>query len=145
MTYDLDSIGGNCPVQADITLRHNGEERLAYFRARGDAWSVEVWAPGRKRASSDGLPEGSAEWFIEMDWGTGYDAGWMELDAARALIAWALDGWAADWPSDAANRPGFALPEPPSRGGLVAMLTEDEARAGIERLKAIVAKRGQRP
>lgn len=68
----IDSIGGNCPVQAEGTI--NGLR--FYFRSRGEHWSVEV----HPTASGPYLdwPDDGAEWVYEEEYGDGpFDAGWM--------------------------------------------------------------------
>lgn len=73
--------GGNCPVQIEGTI----DGRPFYFRARGESWSLEV------HPTADGAylswPEDGAEWSVEQEWGDGpFEAGWMSLDTARAIV-----------------------------------------------------------
>ena len=74
-------IGGFCPVQG----YGNVDGMNWYFRARGDAWSFEVWdAP-----FGDGgkLPVGDPLWLAEADYGEGdYDASWMPFSHAWRFI-----------------------------------------------------------
>jgi len=69
----ITELGGNCPVQAEGTIR--GE--LFYFRARGNRWSLSI--------GSD--PIGSPAWWMVEQYGEGpYDAGWMPEDDAEKFI-----------------------------------------------------------
>jgi hypothetical protein len=70
----FNSIGGNCPVQAEGWF--DGE--AFYFRARGDEWQFHV-GPEEGRFESD-------EWVIERDYGSGFDAGWMPKHEAVGFI-----------------------------------------------------------
>lgn len=75
----IDWLSGFCPVQA--------EGKIAgipfYFRARGAHWNLNV--------GTDPLSENS--WSTGEAYGTGFDAGWMELDEARAFIARGAGLW----------------------------------------------------
>lgn len=68
------SKGGNCPVQAEGTF--DGNE--FYFRARGDEWQFHV-GPDAERF-------GPNEYVAEGEYGDGFDAGWMPLHTAIAII-----------------------------------------------------------
>lgn len=71
---EIQSIGGNCPVQAEGRI--NGEP--FYFRARGRWWSLSV-------GGSDVV--GDPQWYHEEPWGEDpYSAGWMDESEARRLI-----------------------------------------------------------
>jgi hypothetical protein len=71
---DIDTIGGNCPVQAEGTI--NGKP--FYFRARGTHWSLRV-------GGADVV--GDPAWEYEEPYGEGpYDAGWMSEQEARQFI-----------------------------------------------------------
>lgn len=83
----------SCPVQADVALTRDGIARVAYFRARGSCWELTIWPPGF--ATVDAAFDAPAEWSVELDWGNEYAAGWMTRAQARALIAWAVEQWAA--------------------------------------------------
>lgn len=112
------ALAGNCPVQGDVTILRataaGEEQRYAYFRARGAAWSLEVYPAGITTIQVwNELPEAESEWFIRLPWGAWPDAGWMEYDQAQVLIAWALEQWARGCPSDP---PAGMLPTPPSMG-----------------------------
>jgi hypothetical protein len=73
----IDTIGGNCPVQAEGEI--NGWP--FYFRARGQHWSLEVAEPGFQAC-------GEAVWETFVDYGDEpFAAGWMEEDEARGFIA----------------------------------------------------------
>lgn len=70
----IDTIGGNCPVQAEGTI--DGQE--FYFRARGMRWSLSVG--GRDVV-------GAPDWYYEEPYGEEeFAAGWMTEDEARAFI-----------------------------------------------------------
>jgi hypothetical protein len=102
----IESLYGNCPVQADGTI--DGEP--FYFRARGDEWAIEI-GPGNthlvvealdvtegtgeeKRAASDRI-EALDYWRYEEAYGEWPDAGWMTEDEARAFIAKGAELWRA--------------------------------------------------
>lgn len=71
-------IGGNCPVQAEGTIRG----KPFYFRARGEAWSIGI----------GGEVVMEPEWFYEEDYGDEpYVAGWMTEAEARAFIEKSAD------------------------------------------------------
>lgn len=78
---EIDTIGGNCPVQAEGRI--DGEP--FYFRARGSSWSIGI----------GGEPVGEPDWSHEEEYGSGYDAGWMSEDEAREFISQAASAWAA--------------------------------------------------
>jgi hypothetical protein len=67
----IDTIGGNCPVQAEGVI----DGFVFYFRARGRAWSVEIY---------DGAHEPWTTTQLYSD--EPYAAGWMTEDEARAFI-----------------------------------------------------------
>ena len=71
----LDSIGGNCPVQANGDVDGN----WFYFRARGDEWQFYV-------ADSDDLIFDAPDFYVERDYGSGFDAGWMPQHEAIGFI-----------------------------------------------------------
>ena len=72
-SYQIEEIGGNCPVQAE---GHIGGKTKFYFRARGEHWTLGI---GRE-------PVDSPDWEYGEDYGTWPDAGWMTVDEARAFI-----------------------------------------------------------
>lgn len=74
----FDSMGGNCPVQAEGSF----DGQRFYFRARGDEWSLNVWT-GTDRYLEAANPE---EWEIEREYGSGFEAGWMPLHEAIGFI-----------------------------------------------------------
>ena len=79
----IDSIGGNCPVQADGSI--NGFP--FYFRARGDQWTLSI-AHKESRDPVDvscGFAEG---WRYREAYGEedSFDAGWMEHEEALKFI-----------------------------------------------------------
>lgn len=85
MAYEITSIGGNCPVQAEGTI----DGMPFYFRARGEAWSFSV------AASADGNPvevfgdggeDGGFYYREDYNPGDAFGAGWMEESEARAFI-----------------------------------------------------------
>src|SRR4051812_24067155 len=87
----IDTIGGNCPVQAEGTI----DDWPFYFRARGSHWSLEVAEPGFE-------PCGEAVWEHRAKYSDEqYAAGWMTEAEARAFIAQAVPlflAWRADSP-----------------------------------------------
>lgn len=71
----LDSIGGNCPVQAEGDV----DGQRFYFRARYDEWQFHV-------APSDDAIFADPTFYIERDYGGGFDAGWMPKHEALGFI-----------------------------------------------------------
>ncbi len=67
----IDTIGGNCPVQAEGQI----DGFVFYFRARGRAWSVEIYDGGDE-------PWVTTQFYSDEP----YAAGWMSEDEARAFI-----------------------------------------------------------
>ncbi len=66
----IETIGGNCPVQAEGQIDGFG----FYFRARGEQWSIEIY---------DGSEKG---WYYSEPYGTTFEAGWMDKEEAEAFI-----------------------------------------------------------
>lgn len=72
----IDSIGGNCPVQAEGFI----DGWPFYFRARGQEWSMSIAEPGFDAC-------GEEVWEHREPYGDDpYAAGWMPEDEARAFI-----------------------------------------------------------
>lgn len=69
----IDSISGNCPVQAEGTIG----DKLFYFRARGARWSIDIGGED---------PCARAEWSYTEPFGAWPEAGWMEPEQAEWLI-----------------------------------------------------------
>jgi hypothetical protein len=71
----IDTLNGNCPVQAEGTIDgHN-----FYFRARWQHWSIDIGGDD---------PCDSADFTYREAYGDDpYSAGWMSDDEARAFIA----------------------------------------------------------
>jgi hypothetical protein len=94
---DVLQLGGNCPVQGDGILSYNGEEiARAYFRARGAAWEVEVWAtprPAGEGCDPYGMPDADPDWWHGVSWGVWPDAGWMSERTALRLFWTACVLW----------------------------------------------------
>jgi hypothetical protein len=68
---EIQTLGGNCPVQAEGQIDGYG----FYFRARGSHWSLEIYTG----------PEGP--WEHWEDYGnTPFDAGWMTEEEAEEFI-----------------------------------------------------------
>lgn len=82
MNLVIESIGGNCPVQAEGMI---GEKHF-YFRSRGAAWQFHV------ADDEAGIFE-SGEWIYEEDYGEWPDAGWITEEEARAFIGKAAAVW----------------------------------------------------
>lgn len=70
----LTSFGGNCPVQAEGMV----DGQTFYFRARGDAWSLDI--------GPEEQWHGFGCWRIERDYGEWPDAGWMPKHEALGFI-----------------------------------------------------------
>ena len=78
----IESLGGNCPVQAHGTICGHP----FYFRARGEYWEFSVANKECKDPVevSCGFEDG---WRYSEDYGDGpFEAGWMTEDEARAFI-----------------------------------------------------------
>lgn len=73
-SYQIDMIGGNCPVQAE---GHIGGRTKFYFRARGDQWSMSIG--GRDLI-------GNPSWYYSEPYGVWPEAGWMPEAEARDFI-----------------------------------------------------------
>lgn len=87
MTLQIETIGGNCPVQAEGTI----DGVPFYFRARGRRWSMGI----------GGDPVGEPEWLCQCSWGDGpgdnrFAAGWMSEVEALRLIEWCAAEYAAN-------------------------------------------------
>lgn len=77
MSYEITSIGGNCPVQAEGTI----DGMPFYFRARGEHWSFSV------ADTPDGPPVEGKGFYYEEDYGDEpYAAGWMPESEAYVFI-----------------------------------------------------------
>ncbi|MFZ3583718.1 hypothetical protein ACOI1H_16305 [Loktanella sp. DJP18] len=68
----IDTLYGQAPVQSEGTVAGIP----FYFRARGARWTMNIGAD----------PLGSAAWGFEESFGTGFEAGFMDEDEARANI-----------------------------------------------------------
>jgi len=90
-SYQIDTIGGNCPVQAEGRI---GGRTKFYFRARGDRWSMSIG--GRDLI-------GDPDWYFEEDYGVWPDAGWMPVEEARQKIDQAIKLYWSKVPSMAAR------------------------------------------
>ena len=75
MGVSIDTIGGNCPVQAEGKI---GGRTDFYFRARGEHWQMHI---GHKRDWFTGR-----EWLHEEGYGAWPDAGWMHDHEALEFI-----------------------------------------------------------
>lgn len=78
MAYEITSIGGNCPVQAEGMI----DGLPFYFRARNNSWSFSVAATKWEDASF------ARGWYYNEPYKRDeqYAAGWMEESEARAFI-----------------------------------------------------------
>lgn len=86
----IDSIGGNCPVQAEGHI----DGQPFYFRARGKRWSLSI----------GGEPVGAPGWSHHEEWPGGpYDAGWMSLEDALRCIARGIELYDAAPPRESGN------------------------------------------
>jgi len=83
----IDSLGGNCPVQAEGSF----DAQRFYFRARGDEWEFHAWMGSEKYLEAPN-PD---EWYIEHGYGEGYDAGWMPQHEAVNFICEAVTQYRA--------------------------------------------------
>jgi hypothetical protein len=88
---EVDEFGGWCPVQ--VTGMIDGLP--FYFRARGDAWRLNIAdAPGGD-AVGVGFP-GCPGWSYGENWGTWPDAGYMPDDIAIGFIEASIGKWRAE-------------------------------------------------
>lgn len=77
----IDSLGGNCPVQAEGII---GPAPF-YFRARGEHWSIEIGGGFVLEDADKGIP--AEGFYMEEKWGDGpFSAGWMSEKEATLLI-----------------------------------------------------------
>ena len=80
----IDTIYGNCPVQAEGAI--DGEP--FYFRARGEHWSMSI--------GGDDVV-GEPDWYYDEDYGRGpFVAGWMSVEEAKLFIEQAARQWASE-------------------------------------------------
>lgn len=70
--FEIESLGGNCPVQAEGIV----DGQPFYFRARGNAWSMSI----------GGDVYCQPDWYMEETYGRWPDAGWMSEEEAMAFI-----------------------------------------------------------
>ncbi len=82
--FEIEYIGGNCPVQAEGLVYG----KPFYFRARGQRWSMSI-------GGADVV--GNPEWYHEEPWGkTMFAAGWMTEHEAIAMMTKAFALYARD-------------------------------------------------
>ena len=78
LNIKIETIGGQCPVQAHGTIL--GTE--FYFRARGQAYSLAIGE------DPVGIPEFGKGWYVKKSWGKHeFDAGYMPVNIALLLIS----------------------------------------------------------
>lgn len=82
----LASFGGNCPVQAEGMV----DGQTFYFRARGDAWSLDI--------GPEDTWHGDGAWRIDGDYGSGFDAGWMHKHEALGFMVEGIAAYRAARP-----------------------------------------------
>jgi hypothetical protein len=89
MTLTIETIGGNCPVQAEGTI----DGKPFYFRARGRGWSIGIGGNpiGHPR---DMREADRPDWYVECFYTSWPNAGWMTEDEARRLIEWCAGEYA---------------------------------------------------
>ena len=84
MILRIDTLGGQCPVQAEGFV---GDAPF-YFRARGSRWSMSI-------GGADVV--GKPDFHHEEPYGSGpFDAGHMSVDEARAFLEGAARLYAAE-------------------------------------------------
>ena len=71
MDYEIEWLGGLCPVQAEGTI----DDKPFYFRSRGTHWSFTV--------GSDII---KPEWYYEEEYGEWPSAGWISEEEALSFI-----------------------------------------------------------
>ena len=78
LNIKIETIGGNCPVQAHGTIFGTA----FYFRARGQSYSLAIGE------NPVGIPEYDKGWYVKKSWGKReFDAGYMPVNLALLLIA----------------------------------------------------------
>ena len=78
LNIKIETIGGQCPVQAHGTVFGTA----FYFRARGQAYSLAI---GEVPVE---IPEYRKGWYVKKSWGEHkFDAGYMSVNLALLLIA----------------------------------------------------------
>lgn len=82
--FDIDSIGGNCPVQAYGTV----DGKRFYFRARYDEWQFHV-------ADTDDQIFDAPSFYIERPYGAAFEAGWMPKHEAIGFICDSVEEYRA--------------------------------------------------
>jgi hypothetical protein len=85
MTYEITSIGGWCPVQAEGII----DGKPFYFRARGEGWSFSVSAnPEGDPVDVSCFGPGDGDFYYDEAYREGeqYSAGSMEESEAREFI-----------------------------------------------------------
>jgi hypothetical protein len=93
MNVSIETIGGNCPVQADGTIAG----KPFYFRARGERWSIGI----------GGDPIGDPEWFYGEPYGTEeYAASWMPVEEAEGFIHAAAARYLREQSRTGVGKPG---------------------------------------
>lgn len=85
MTYEIQSLGGNCPVQAEGII----DGLPFYFRSRGERWSFSVASSpdGDPVDVSCGMDDGGFYYAEEYGTGERFSAGYISEDQARDFIA----------------------------------------------------------
>jgi len=78
LNIKIETIGGNCPVQAHGTIFGTA----FYFRARGQSYSLAI---GEDPVE---IPKYKKGWYVNKSWGEHeFDAGYMPVNLALLLIA----------------------------------------------------------
>ncbi len=75
----IDAAGGNCPVQ----IEGHAKGKPFYFRARGEHWSLGI----------GGDTVGDPDWYLEREYGSWPDAGWMPLHEAYDFLIEGVTLW----------------------------------------------------
>ena len=97
----IDTIGGNCPVQAEGWFKTEKGQHRFYFRARGTTVSCDVT---RDPANGDPMALAEAEvWAWWFKYGFDFEAGWISEAFARGCIdeAYRLFDGGRDWRAEA--------------------------------------------
>lgn len=77
------STGGACPVQGEGLI----DGRAAYFRARGQSWSLRVaFDADADPVRVGGGPDGVRGWYADGLYGGRFDASWMPAAHSRAIV-----------------------------------------------------------
>ena len=85
MNYSIESLGGNCPVQAEGWIETPKGKHRFYFRARGTKVSMDVTEDPARGHPLDMVDDENV-WTWRFQYGWTYEAGWITQEFARGCI-----------------------------------------------------------